>query len=174
MFFSTIILKLTDNKWYQLILTDTIWPMPPCINATISIMKSLQYRQYNFPKMRVGGVKGRLKFFQKFGFVAGSFPKFKWRPTSTDAWIWCLIETFKLKFGPALKAEFFQRLWSWSIAKGLKVKFGWHTEAEFLSSFWGWSLVEILELKGTNQTLIISSSLLGKSIKLKATQGDRC
>ena len=36
--------------------------MPPCINATITIIESLQY---NYPKMR-GGVKGRLEFLQKF------------------------------------------------------------------------------------------------------------
>ena len=33
MFFSKIVL----------ILTDTMWPMPPCINATIFIRKNLQY-----------------------------------------------------------------------------------------------------------------------------------
>ena len=41
-----------------LILTDTIWPMPPCINATISIIKSLHY---NFPKM-MGGSKALWNF----------------------------------------------------------------------------------------------------------------
>ena len=38
--------------WYKLILTDTFWPMPPCINVSISIIKNLHY---NFPKMRGGG-----------------------------------------------------------------------------------------------------------------------
>ena len=53
---------------YWLILTDTIWPMPPCINATIFIIKDLQY---NFPKLR----GGRLDFFQKFiRFGSGTLP----------------------------------------------------------------------------------------------------
>ena len=44
--------------------------MPPCINATISILKKLQY---NFPKM--GGDEGRLEFFQKFiRFGSGILP----------------------------------------------------------------------------------------------------
>ena len=46
--------------------------MPPCINATISILKDLQH---NFPKMRGGGVKGRLEFFQNFiRFGSGILP----------------------------------------------------------------------------------------------------
>ena len=45
-----------------LILTDTMWPMPPCINATIFIIKNLRY---NFPKMRGRGFKCRLEFFKK-------------------------------------------------------------------------------------------------------------
>ena len=48
--------------------------MPPCINATISIMKNLQY---DFPKMRGGRgrVKVRMEFFQKFiWFSSGILP----------------------------------------------------------------------------------------------------
>ena len=37
-----------DIYWYWLTLTDTIWPLPPCINATISIIQNLQY---NFPNI---------------------------------------------------------------------------------------------------------------------------
>ena len=55
-----------------LILTDTIWPMPPCINATISIIKKLQH---NFPKMRGGGSKAVWNFSKKSSdLVAGFFP----------------------------------------------------------------------------------------------------
>ena len=57
-----------DINWYYLILTDVIWPMPPCINATISIIRILQY---NFQKMRGGGVS----FYKNSSdLVAGSFP----------------------------------------------------------------------------------------------------
>ena len=38
-----------------------MWPMPSCINATIFIIKNLQY---NFPKMRGGGI-GHFEFFPK-------------------------------------------------------------------------------------------------------------
>ena len=56
-----------------MILTDTIWPISPCINATISIMKKLQY---NFPKMRGGESKVVWTFSKKSSdLVAGSFPK---------------------------------------------------------------------------------------------------
>ena len=48
--------------------------MLPCINATISIIQSLQH---NFPKMRGGGrVNGHLEFFQKFiRFGSGTLPE---------------------------------------------------------------------------------------------------
>ena len=45
-----------------MILSNTIWHMPPYINATITITKKLQY---NFPKVRGGGGEGRLDCFQK-------------------------------------------------------------------------------------------------------------
>ena len=44
--------------------------MPPCINATISIVENLQDNFFN-----EGGVEGRLEFFQKFiRFGGATFP----------------------------------------------------------------------------------------------------
>ena len=46
--------------------------MPPCINATISIIKKIAYQFFK----NEGGVKGRLEFFQKFiRFGSGILPK---------------------------------------------------------------------------------------------------
>ena len=45
--------------------------MPPCINATISIIKNLQH---DFSKKKGGGVKGRLEFFQKFIRIGSGTP----------------------------------------------------------------------------------------------------
>ena len=59
--------------------------MPPSINATISIIKKLQH---NFPKMRGGGVKGRLEFFQKIiQFGSGILPKVQLPHIVLSFWI---------------------------------------------------------------------------------------
>ena len=55
-----------------MILTDTIWPMPPCINATISIIKKFAIQFFK----NEGGSKAIWNFSKNSSdLVAGSFPK---------------------------------------------------------------------------------------------------
>ena len=61
MFFSTIVLYYTYLWKLCACISYYLALIPPCIYATISIIKKLQH---NFSKMSVGGeVKGRMEFF---------------------------------------------------------------------------------------------------------------
>ena len=84
----------------KLVLTATIWPMPPCINASYPFIH-YKKMQHDFPKMRGWGVKGRLEFFQKFiWFGSGILPKvFEW-----EAWeqCWAVLSSPRVRLSCAL------------------------------------------------------------------------
>ena len=65
MFFNNCIEKNQNQTHFEEGTSESLYYLAlisPCIYATMSIIKKLQY---NFPKMR-GGVEGRLDFFRKF------------------------------------------------------------------------------------------------------------
>ena len=62
-FFNNCIEKNQNKTHFEEGISYYLALILPCIYATISITKKLQY---NFPKMRGGGVQGRLEFFRKF------------------------------------------------------------------------------------------------------------
>ena len=75
MFFNNCIKKNQSQTHFEEGTSESLYYLaliPPCINATISIIKKLQY---NFPKMR-GGSKAVWNFSEKSSHLAHpSFPK---------------------------------------------------------------------------------------------------